>query len=233
MSERITIGITDCSKYKNYHAWIEVEAGVDIIRLSYREDNAADVDKCDGIILTGGEDIHPKYYNREDYLQYCEIDEARDAFEWKVLENMERNKLPLLGICRGLQVANVFYGGSLIPHIPAVGKFDHSRYTDADRYHPVLVDRNSKLHTIVGTEMGEINSAHHQAADRVAPGLVANAVSTDGVVEGLERETTRNGPFLMLVQWHPERMNNPESAFSMNIKKSFLDAVRRERKTGS
>lgn len=227
MKDTITIGITDCSKYDNYHKWIEAEPGVRIIRLSYKENNADEVSKCDGIILSGGEDIHPRYYKREDYLPYCEFDEKRDEFEWKVLEYLEKYKRPLLGICRGLQVANVFYGGTLIPHLPAFAKFDHSSTKGVDRYHTVQVDPNSRLSAIVGApSTGVINSAHHQAADRIAPGLVANALSQDGVVEGIERITGADGPYLQLVQWHPERMKDPESTFSRNIRQSFLDSCR-------
>jgi putative glutamine amidotransferase len=228
MSTMIKIGITDCSKYQNYHNWIAAEPDVEIIKLSYRDNNAADAAKCDGVILSGGEDVHPSRYGREDYIPYCEFDEKRDEFEWRVLEFVDKHQLPLLGICRGLQVANVYYGGTLIPHIPAFGRFDHANHGGVDRYHSVLVDINSQLKGIVGAESGEINSAHHQAADRIAPGFVANALSPDGVVEGLEREVGKEGPFLQLVQWHPERMKNLESVFSKNIKRSFIEACRKK-----
>ena len=116
-----------------------------------------------------------------------------------------------------------FFGGTLLPHIPAFGKFDHSKTGSVDRYHIVQVDPNSELGNIVGSASGEINSAHHQGADHLGKGLVANALSPDGVVEGMERED-KNLPFLQLVQWHPERMNNTGSAFSLNIKRKFLEA---------
>lgn len=222
----ITIGITDCSKYQNYHNWVAAESGVNIIKLSHQQGNATDVGKCAGVILTGGEDVHPKYYGREDYLPYCEVDEARDAFEWQVLELTEKHKLPLLGICRGLQIANVFYGGTLIPHLPSFGKFDHAESARGDRYHSIHVDRDSRLMSFVGALKGEVNSAHHQAADRIAPGFVATALSPDGVVEAIERESEKEGPFLQLVQWHPERMKDLTSVFSQRIKLAFLEGCR-------
>ena len=223
----ITIGITDCSKYDNYSRWFEKEPGVGIVRLSHHENNIADVAKCDGIVLSGGEDIHPRYYNKDEYLQLChEIDEVRDEFEWRVLEYTEKNTVPVLGICRGLQVANVFFGGTLLPHIPAYGKFDHSKTGSADRYHTVQVDPNSQLKGMVNTSTGEVNSAHHQAADLVGKGLITNALSPDGVVEGLEREGMKDENFLLLVQWHPERMSDQENTFSKNIKRKFLDVVK-------
>ena len=223
MRKNITIGITDCSKYNNYESWIKGE-GVDVVKLSPHDNNLRDLEKCDGIILSGGEDVHPRFYNKDEYIELChEIDEKRDEFEWRVLEYTEKNKLPLLGICRGLQMANVFFGGTLIPHIPAFGKFDHSKTVSADLYHEVRVDPNSQLSDIVGTLSGEINSAHHQGADRIGKGLVVNALSADGVVEGMERENPDNKPFFQLVQWHPERMKDQESGFSKKIKQRFLD----------
>lgn len=224
MKEKITIGITDCSKFQNYQKWIE-DAGASVMRLSPQENNLADLEKCDGIVLSGGEDVHPRFYNKPEYLELCqEIDEKRDAFEMKVLDYTTRHNLPLLGICRGLQIANVFLGGTLIPHIPAFGKFNHSRTETHDRYHSIHVAADSQLGEIVAQPSGEVNSAHHQSADRIAKGLIVNALSTDGVVEGLEREDPGGGPFLQLVQWHPERMNDLQSAFTLKIKQRFLEA---------
>ena len=224
MKGKITIGITDCSKFPNYQRWIE-DAGAIVLKLSQHQDNFDDIKKCDGILLSGGEDVHPRYYNKPEYVELChEIDEKRDAFELKVLEYATRDNLPLLGICRGLQVANIFFGGTLLPHLPAFGKFNHARTETHDRYHTVQVSGDSELQRIVGEVSGEVNSAHHQCTDRIAKGLIANAISIDGVVEGMEREDPRRGAFLQLVQWHPERMNDQQSAFSRKIKEKFLEA---------
>jgi putative glutamine amidotransferase len=227
MDLKVIIGITDCSKYVNYQKWME-GAGASAIRLSDLANNVDDLKKCDGIVLSGGEDVHPRFYNKPEYLPYCdEINEKRDEFEWRVLEYVEQNKLPLLGICRGLQMANVFFGGTLLPDIPSFGKFNHSKSPEADRHHVVQVDANSQLHQIVKTSVGEINSAHHQSADLAGRGLVSNAISPDGVIEGMERKNVNAGPFLMLVQWHPERMKDQQSAFCENIRREFLSAVAR------
>lgn len=226
MKKKIVIGITDCSKFVMYKNWIENESGTEVVRLSHHENNVADIEQCDGIILSGGEDVHPRFYNRMEYLGYChEIDEPRDEFEWKVLEHTESKKLPLLGICRGLQMANVYFGGTLIPDIPSFGKFNHSRFPDKDRAHTILVDPYSELYKIAGTQTGEVNSAHHQSVELVAKGLVSNALSPDGVIEGIERKDKEGKPYLQLVQWHPERMTDLGNVFSKNIKASFLNAV--------
>ena len=227
MKQNIIIGITDCSKFANYEKWITKEQGTEVIRLSPEKNNIEEIEKCHGIILSGGEDVHPRFYNKNEYVTLChEIDEQRDEFEWKVLQQTENNKLPLLGICRGLQMANVYFGGTLIPDIPSFGKFNHSKFPEKDRRHIIQVDPYSDLKKIVGSEAGEVNSAHHQSTDRVGKGLVTNAISPDGIVEGMEREDKEGKPFLLLVQWHPERMTDQENPFSKRIKESFLEAVR-------
>ncbi len=229
--KKIIIGITDCSKYKNYEHWFQKDKKVEVIRLSYKENNFEEIANCNGIVFTGGEDINPRLYNQPEYLMYCNpknIDESRDAFEWKVIQYAEENQLPILGICRGLQFVNVFFGGTLVPDIPAFGKFNHSKFKEGKyRGHSVEVDKNSMLFKILGKSKGAINSSHHQSADMPGFGLVANALSPDGVIEGMERRDAKEKPFLLLVQWHPETLKDQQSIFSKNIRQSFLTAVRK------
>lgn len=227
MKKKITVGITDCSKYANYHAWFASQPNVTIVKLSYHDNNLPDTHACDGIVLTGGEDVHPRYYQKPEFLERCdELDERRDEFEWKVLQAAEQNNAPVLGICRGLQVANVYFGGTLLPHIPDYGKPDHASLGKDDRYHAVRVTPGSLLEQAVGTLSGEVNSAHHQGADLIGRGLVASAFSPDGIVEALEKQGEGSLAFLLLVQWHPERMRDLDNVFSRNIRQAFLDAVR-------
>ena len=228
----ITIGITDCGKYPNYEKWIEDVPGTEVIKLSYLDKDFSAMDRCDGIVLSGGQDVHPRFYNKMEHINFYkdtvpDIDERRDEFEWKVLEYAQEKKLPVLGICRGLQLANVFFGGSLVVDIPAAGMENHSKFKEGeDRYHPIAVSTNSVLNKIAGTGTGLVNSAHHQGAEKVAENLTVNALSPDGVIEGLERKDFYEHPYLMLVQWHPERMADQESAFSRNVRDSFLEAAK-------
>ena len=230
MSDKIIIGVTDCSKFDIYSNWVlSYDNRVEVIQLGYKLDNFNDIEKCDGIVLTGGEDVHPRFYNLPEYKQYCyddDVDEKRDEFEFRVLEYTEKNQIPVLGICRGMQVGNVFFGGTLIPDIPTWGKFDHGKMPDkTDRYHEIIVNESSWLNSIVKTGRGLVNSNHHQSTDRTGKGLVVSAISPDGITEAMERLHPNGKSFLLFVQWHPERLRDQQSAFSKSLHEAFISAI--------
>jgi len=107
MNQVLKIGITDCGKYENYRKWLDTEPGVEPVKLSMNLQNEGDVDFCDGILFTGGEDVHPELYGKPEYLEEYELKEiipARDKFEYNVIERALELKKPVLGICRGLQL---------------------------------------------------------------------------------------------------------------------------------
>jgi len=229
----VIIGITDCNRFENYAKWFEeATENVEVIRLSWKDDSFRHIERCQAVVLSGGEDVHPDFYGKPEYLPMldpAEITVARDEFEFKVLDEAVRRKLPVLGICRGLQVANVYFKGTLIPDIPTLGKPSHSRTQNRDRRHSVEVTPGTQLHAMVQSQRGEVNSAHHQSADEVSNLLKVNAISEDGIVEGLEWKDPEGKPFLMLVQWHPERMDDrEESAFSKNIRHAFIHSIPQE-----
>ena len=101
----IRVGITDCARYANYERWfLDAPNKVEVIRLSYNLNNLDDIEKCQGIVLSGGEDVDPRRYKRSDLLgrlEFTDIDEKRDEFEWDVIERTLKLNLPILGICRG------------------------------------------------------------------------------------------------------------------------------------
>jgi putative glutamine amidotransferase len=222
---KVVVGITDGRLYENYAGWITDPGDVELVRLGYRFDNAKEIERCDGLFLTGGEDVHPKFYSKAEYVeQYSlsDFDEKRDEFEFDLLRYWQSSKIPLLGVCRGMQICNVFLGGTLVPDLPSFGKFNHSRKLKEPRFHPVEIDPNSQLCSILNVTSGEISSIHHQSIDRIATGLVTNAITTDGVIEGVEWLNPQGRSPMVLVQWHPEAMTNKDSPFSRNIREHFI-----------
>jgi putative glutamine amidotransferase len=229
MKPKKVIGIAAGRRYENYLNWLRQDPDVKVIKLSHEDHNFDQLKQCDALVLSGGEDVHPRFYGKPEYVsQYHldDLDEARDEFEMGALEFAGRHGMPVLGICRGLQLANAFFKGTLIPDIPSFGKPDHTKFGEGkDRYHAISVAAGTLLENITGANHGEVNSAHHQSVDSVAPGFVVNAVSADGIVEGLERQDAGHHSFILLVQWHPERMKDQASAFSKNIRERFLSSI--------
>lgn len=169
-----------------------------------------------GVLLTGGADVDPSNYNvAPDGNGAYETD--RDELELALLEEALANDLPVLGICRGLQVINVHAGGTLNQHVP-----DHARYDVApdSRVHDVEFEPHSRLGLLyTGATAGgsttpvSVNSLHHQTVDRLGEGLLVSARDADGVVEGIELP----GQDVLAVQWHPEMLAEPEPVFDWLI----------------
>ena len=224
------VGLTSGRKFENYRRWLTETNEVELVPLSHEESNFEMIKKCAAVVLSGGEDVHPKFYKKPEYVDkyaLTDLDEKRDEFEMRILSYADRKHLPLLGICRGLQIANVFFGGTLLPDIQSFGKPPHVKLEEGkDRYHPVWLTDNTLLREITGTRIGEVNSAHHQCVDLMGKGLTMNAVSPDGLIEGLEKRDREDRAFFLLVQWHPERMQDPASPFALNIREKFLSSIR-------
>jgi len=228
VTSKLVVGITDCEKYANYERWLLAEPGVETLRVGYETGGTEALHRCHALLFTGGADVHPSLYGQGELARWCDddMDQRRDEFEWKAMEFAVKNSLSVLGICRGLQLANVYFGGTLVPDLPMAGKFNHSKFREGhDRAHTITIDASSYLHTLTGVATGVVNSAHHQSAGRIGDGLVTSALSPDGVVEALERKQVGASPFLMLVQWHPERMEDAASPLVKNIKQSFLASI--------
>jgi putative glutamine amidotransferase len=221
----LTIGITHCDEWANYERWLKgFDPSLNIIRLKAGESSIEQVKQCDGIILSGGEDVHPSLYNKPEYMEKYNLKDfnrERDEFEFAVLKEITKSNTPLLGICRGLQVTNVFFKGTLVPDLPSFQKAGHSN-GKKDTEHNVEVDKQSKLFSLTKELNGTINSHHHQAADKIGEGLKANATA-DGVIEGIEKADANNHNFFMLVQWHPERMD-ASNPFSGRLREGFIKA---------
>jgi putative glutamine amidotransferase len=225
----IKIGITDCGKYENYRRWIAMEPGIEIVKLSFHDRNQNDAETCDGIIFSGGEDVHPGLYGKAEFVEEYGLKEIipdRDRFEYEVIEKALEHRKPVLGICRGLQLINVFLGGTLFPDIPTLHKSTaHGKISGQDQNHQIRISKDSMLCMISGEQLGQVNSAHHQSVDRPAIDLKISAVSEPAIVEAMEWNDPSDKSWLLLVQWHPERMQDLSSPFSDKLKKAFLRAV--------
>lgn len=173
-------------------------------------------ERCDVLLLPGGGDIHPRRYGQA-LNGAAEIDEERDACELALVWAFAAAGKPVLGICRGLQVVNVAFGGTLRQHIDG-----HSRSMGRDTFHAVRTD-DPLLRSLYG-ERFTVNSAHHQAIDRLGDGLRVIARAEDGTIEAV-----RHGSLPVLaVQWHPERLGEAGA----KLLKAFLEGWRIGRQIG-
>ncbi|CAF1057461.1 unnamed protein product [Didymodactylos carnosus] len=227
MKSKIKIGITDCARYANYEKWfLDAPESVDVICLSYRLNNADDVEKCDGICLSGGEDVHPKVYKKPEVLEklnLVDIDENRDDFELKIIEKALKNKLPILGICRGMQLFNCYLGGTLMHDIPSVTQLNgHGKVQGIDQRHDINVAEKTLLNEITGCLTGAVNSSHHQCVETLANDLLIAAKAEDPVVEATQWKDIDGNSFFLGVQWHPERMPDQDNPFASKIRQAFL-----------
>jgi putative glutamine amidotransferase len=158
-------------------------------------ENPEGLDGCEGIVLSGGSDVNPLRYEQAPHPETDPPDDSRDEREIAAVVAAVQKRLPLLAICRGLQLMNVALGGTLHQHIDG-----HDRKGEPD-VHAARVEPSSRLAEIVCTEEYSVNSRHHQAADRIGQGLVVTARASDGVIEAVEIPAS---PFALGVQWHPE-----------------------------
>lgn len=170
------------------------------------DESVSDVlDIAHGLMLTGGEDIDPALYGQERHPRLMQTCRARDDAELSILRQALERDLPVLAICRGLQLVNVAFGGTLYQDIPTQlgGDLTHEQNAPVnDRWHDARVDPDSLLGQVLGVHDLHINSFHHQAIEQLAEGLKANAWAEDGLIEGAESPSHR---WLLGVQWHPER----------------------------
>ncbi len=184
------------------------------VQLPMAIDPEATVAHLDGLVLTGGADIDPARYGAPLDPATGRLEPRRDAFELAVLCAARERGIPILAICRGCQLVNVAFGGSLHQHNAA-----HARFADdpASIAHSVRVTPNSNLARLHGAAV-EVNSLHHQTLDRIGTGLAVTGVADDGVVEAIEH---RDEP-IMAVQWHPELLASPQPLFAWLVARASL-----------
>src|SRR5437588_28228 len=167
------------------------EVGVQPVRISPGDPRS--LDELDGLLLTGGTDVNPALYGDQRHPKTEDPDDPLDALEMGLLRDALSAGKPVLAICRGMQLFNVFHGGTLIQHLDS--------HDSPDAIHNIQIVPNSRLAAIIGEGEHAVNSRHHQAVARVGGGLIVSARSSDGVIEALEHP---GHAFAVAVQWHPE-----------------------------
>jgi putative glutamine amidotransferase len=187
-------------------------------------------ESIDALLLPGGEDVHPKYYGETPHPKLGATSEIRDEVEIQVIRWAFEDDLPVLGICRGIQVMNVALGGSLIQDIPEQSPSDlthsapHSKAMWDAGAHQITLDGQSKLANVLGKQEITVNSLHHQAVKSLSPKLTKTAEADDGTVEAVEAKG-RN--FFIALQCHPEMMWQKSSDRTwLKLFKAFVDAAR-------
>ena len=190
---------------ENYFTSIEESGGIGVGIPHNIKDIVSLLHKIDGLVITGGNfDIDPNIFGESSVHKTVKLKENRTNFELLAAEIMLKQNKPVLGICGGEQLINVLYKGSLIQHIPDEIKnpIEHEQKNPRNEAgHSVSIQENTKLYSIISKQSIMVNSAHHQAIKVPGKGLIVNALSNDGVIEGIEDPTKS---FCIGVQWHPE-----------------------------
>ncbi len=183
--------------------------------------------RLDGLLLSGGPDINPRFYGEQPVPELGEVDDGLDRMELQAAGLAFRRDLPILGICRGIQTLNVSQGGTLYQDIPSQVQESIGHSQKADKRvltHSIRIEAKSLLHAIFRKKEVWVNGKHHQALKDLAPGLNVSARAPDGVIEAVEHPLKR---FVLGVQWHPEGTWNND-IYSKRLFKAFVRAASRK-----
>lgn len=178
------------------------------------------INNIDGLILSGGNDVSPINYNEEPIEELCSIDPSRDNFELALLKESITKDKPVLGICRGAQLLNISFGGSLYQDTSCNKAFKLQHFQKSDPHipiHKIKTMKGSLINSILGDELS-VNSIHHQMIKDLGSNLEITALSSDGVIEAIEK---RDSKFVVGIQWHPEIMSKNDSKMQ-NIFNEFI-----------
>jgi putative glutamine amidotransferase len=180
----------------------------------------------DGLVLTGGHDLDPRWYDAHPSPALGTVDPHRDEFELALFHAARARGLPILGICRGLQLVNVAMGGTLYQDLPSEqpGRIHHDPTVARDaRTHAISLSSGSRLQCALDTGVLVTNSFHHQAIRDLAPGLTVTARADDGVIEGVE--SSEKDEWLLAVQWHPEEFHEEYDSPDQRLFQALIAAA--------
>ena len=204
------IGISHCRKLEDYRQSV-LHVGGDVRVLETTPDIDASIKGLDGLLLTGGGDVDPLLYGDTPHSSFSPAEAGRDRFEIELVKLARAQQVPVLAICRGIQVLNVACGGTLVQDIASQvpgalsHRLDVPPHQPMEFAHEVWIDKDSQLSRIMRERLNDdacdVNSRHHQAVRQVAPGFIVSATAPDGVVEAIEDPAAR---FCIGIQWHPE-----------------------------
>lgn len=210
----VTLGTVDGKpRYElpfDYATSIERAGGIPF-PLAYRTDLSLIpeiVDRLDGVLFTGGNDLDPVVYGETFHPKAEPVDPDRQRFEMALIAEVERRRMPALGVCLGSQLMNVYRGGSLTQFLPEhdrPGALEHRKLNDDGRRHTVKLEEGTILAKAIGKPEITANTRHKQAIRTLGRGLRVNATAPDGVIEGIEDPTM---PLFLAVQWHPENLSD-------------------------
>ncbi|NNN02157.1 MAG: gamma-glutamyl-gamma-aminobutyrate hydrolase family protein [Acidimicrobiaceae bacterium] len=209
--------------FSDYPASVAAAGGVPV-ELTRDADVAAIIARLDGLVLSGGADVEPSRYGHEPDADLGPTEPQRDDWEFALLREARRIELPVLGICRGAQLANVFFGGTLVQHVERDEGSGHPRW-DVDgrtHTHDVNIVAGTTLAGLYASTIG-VNSLHHQTLGDIGIDLVVGARASDGVVEAVELP----GRDFLGVQWHPELLSKPDPTFQWLVKRATNFQARR------
>ncbi len=225
MRVALTLGRQASSNEKNDYIRALLEAGFHREEIVVLPPGAKPEGRFDGVVLGGGKDVDPARYGQQTRPDAgVEVDQDRDATDLEAFESARREDVPVLAICRGMQLVNVALGGSLYQDIgserPSEIVHEVPGQHPERRDHKVKVRENTHLSEIAQASEIDVNSRHHQAVARLAPGLEITAVAPDGLIEAFESRM----PWVLAVQWHPENLKNDPA--SRRLFTEFARAVR-------
>jgi putative glutamine amidotransferase len=210
---------------REYYQAILLAGGIPVLLANVESQSItkALIESIDGLLLTGGGDIHPRTYGQKPHEKLSTTTVARDRFELEAIRLSLADNMPILGICRGHQVLNIAMGGTLYQDLSCV---EHKTLIHSDPeqtgkiLHKVKIQKDSKLFQIIGSTAIETNSSHHQVVDKLGKGLKATAFASDGLIEGIEHSQY---DFVIGIQWHPEGIIKRQH--SLKLFRAFIKAA--------